>query len=91
MFGQVLLPQEDVQTEHPRVLHALGKDPDVAGALHVVGTAHQSSRPLDQPLEVNMVAERQGGLTEGKESNFRAKEVIWEIARYITYMMHSSY
>lgn len=66
VFGQVLLPQEDVKAEHPWVLHALGKDPDMAGALHIIGTAHQSSRPLHQPLEVNMVAERQGGLRVGK-------------------------
>lgn len=71
MFGQVLLPQEDVKTEHPGVLNALSKDPDMAGALHVVGAAHQSSRPLHQPLEVNVVAERQGGLREGKRGNLR--------------------
>lgn len=64
VFGQVLLPQEDVKTQHPRVLHTLGEDPHVAGALHVIGAAHQSSRPLHQPLEVNVVAERQGGLRE---------------------------
>lgn len=62
VFRQVLLPQEDVQAEHPWVLHTLGKNPHVAGALHVIRTAHQASRPLHQPLEVNMVAERQGGL-----------------------------
>lgn len=65
VFGQVLLPQEDVKTQHPWVLHTLGEDPHVAGALHVIGAAHQSSRPLHQPLEVNVVAERQGGLREG--------------------------
>lgn len=69
MFGQVLLSQEDMKTEHPWVLHALGKDPDMAGALHVIRTAHQTSCPLHQPLQVNMVAERQSGLKVEKEGN----------------------
>lgn len=71
----MLLPQEDVQTEHPRVLQTLSKDPDVAGALHVIGTAHESSRPLHQPLEINMVAEWQRGLREEKSRRSRLGDV----------------
>lgn len=66
VFRQILLAQEDVQTEHPGILHTLGKNPDMAGALHVIRAAHQPGRPLHQPLQVHMVAERQGGLREGQ-------------------------
>lgn len=75
MLGQVLLPQEDVEAEHPRVLHTLGKDPHVAGALDVVRAADQASRPLHQPLEVDVVAEGQGGLG-GKNTQQRSEQDV---------------
>lgn len=65
VFRQIFLTQEDVKTEHPWILHTLSKNPDVAGALHVVRAAHQAGRPFHQPLQVNVVAERQCGLRGG--------------------------
>lgn len=61
MLGQVVLPQEAVQAQHPWVLHRLGKDPHVRGAPDVVVAVDQARVPLHQPLEVHVVAGRQGG------------------------------
>lgn len=66
VFRQILLTQEDVKAEHPWILHTLSKYPDVAGTLHVIRAAHQPGRPLHQPLQVDVVVERQCGLREGR-------------------------
>lgn len=71
VFRQILLTQEDVKTEHPWILHTLSKNPDMAGTLHVIRAAHQPGRPLHQPLQVDMVAERQCGLREGNEGRHK--------------------
>lgn len=62
VFRQILLTQEGVKTQHPWILHTLSKNPDMAGALHIIRAADQPGRPLHQPLQVNVVAERQRGL-----------------------------
>lgn len=66
VFRQVVLPQEAVQAQHPRVLHRLGEDPHVRRAADVVVAVDQPRVPLHQPLQVYMVASRQGGGLEEK-------------------------
>lgn len=62
MLGQVVLSEEAVYTQHPGVLHRLGKDPHVRGAPNVIMTVNEQCVPLHEPLKVHMVASGQGGL-----------------------------
>lgn len=83
VFRQILLTQEGVETQHPWVLHTLSKNPDMAGALHIIGAADQPGRPFHQPLQVNVVAERQRGLREGqwrrcKHSRKHSNTLLWQ-------------
>lgn len=57
MLGQVLLPEEAEEAEHPGVLDRLGENPDVGRALHVVMAVDQDSVPLHQPLQVHAVGQ----------------------------------
>lgn len=66
VFGQVVLSEEAIDTQHPGVLHRLGEDPHVRGAPDVVMTVDEQRVPLHQPLEVDVVASWQGGLRTSK-------------------------
>lgn len=65
MFGQVVLAQQAIETEHPGVLDRLGKDPHVGRALDVIVAVDQHGVPLKQPLQVHLVAQRKSGLKRG--------------------------
>lgn len=62
VLGQVVLPEEAVYRQHPRVLHRLGKDPHVRRAPYVIVTVNKQCVPLHKPLKVHVVANGQGGL-----------------------------
>lgn len=64
MLGQVVLTEEAVETQHPGVLHRLGKDPHMRRAPDVVVTVDEQCVPLHEPLEVHGVAGRQGRLEQ---------------------------
>lgn len=66
VLGQVFLSEEAVYTQHPGVLHRLGKDPHVWGAPNVIMTVNEQCIPLHEPLEIHMVARGQGDLQTSK-------------------------
>lgn len=70
MLGQVVLSEEAVDTQHPGVLHRLGKDPHVRGAPDVIMTVDKQRVPLHQPLKVHVVARWQGGLQNKQEAQW---------------------
>lgn len=62
VLGQVLLPQETEQAQHPGVFDRLCEYPDMGWTLHIVMAVDQDCVPLHQPLQIHAVGQRQGGL-----------------------------
>lgn len=66
MLGQVLLAEEAVQAQQPGVFHRLRIDPHVRGASDVILAVDEHGVPLHQPLEVDVVGDRQGSLGKAR-------------------------
>lgn len=65
---KVVLTKEAEHTQHPGVLHRLGKEPHVRGAHDVILTVDKCRIPLHKPLKIHVVASWQRSLQQTSET-----------------------